>query len=650
MQSPPTASFPALPQFSPIAGALTYLPAPNRPGLSNNYESAPSDTIYNDKGDIRADYYINGKLSIFGRYSQLNTRIFSPPNIPGPSGGNANGNVYVQTYEGVGGFTYTLSPTSILEFRLGADYSHNGKLPSTVGLPTAGFTIPNEPLDPSYAGGLISASVSGFSQFGRQGSNPQYQYPLVYDPKINYTKLLGRHSLKMGFEFQLIDTDVSDFNPKYGQLSFSGYFSDPCYATNPSCVNSLSSTAKQVYALADYFYGAESNYQLNNNPVAHYRQRMYFGYIQDDYKFNSKLTFNLGLRYEFATPQYTSDNKLANFDPQTNALIYASSGSLYNRALVHPDPNDWAPRVGLAYQLRPKTVIRSAYGISYVLFNRAGGENLLAYNGPFIINSSINQIPSQGICASAAAAAGTCFRSTAQGFPNGLIDPSNFSTAISEVRYIPGSTRNGYVQSWHFTVQQELAKDLLLDIAYVGNHSVGLNVLSDANQALPNQLGQNLSLLARRPIQGFTDIEIAYNGGFGSYNGLQVKLEKKNTNGLYFLNSFTWSKAIDNAPGHLENYDGDNSRINYYNPAIERGLSGYNQPINDTLSVIYDIPFGKGRRFIGGWSANMINTMTSGLPIDVGYSASSQQQVSDLVSERPNLVRRPTLVPLDGQP
>ncbi len=647
-------------EFSPIGGALTSLPAPNLPGLSNNYESAPSDTIYNDKGDIRSDYYINSRLSVFARYSQLNTRIFSPPNIPGPAGGNANGNVYVQTYQGVGGLTFTVSPTSILEFRLGGDYSHNGKLPSTVGQPTAGFTIPNQPLDPSYAGGLISASVSGFSQFGRQSSNPQYQYPLVYDPKINYTRIMGRHSLKMGFEFQLIDTDVSDFNPKYGQLSYGGYFSDPAYFTNPSSVNGLSSTAKQVYALADYFYGAESNYTLNNNPVAHYRQRMYFGYLQDDFKASNKLTLNLGLRYEFATPQYVSDNHLANFDPRNNTLIFASDGDLYHRALVHPDHNNWAPRAGLAYQLLPKTVIRSAYGISYVQFNRAGGENLLAYNGPFIINSSINQLPSLGNCASAAAAAGTCFRSTAQGFPNGIIDPANFSTAISEVRYIPGSERTGYVQSWHFTVQQELKENLLFDIAYVGNHSVGLNVLSDANQALPNQLNQNLSLLARRPIQGFTDIEIAYNGGFGSYEGLQMKLEKRNSNGLYFLNAFTWSKAIDNAPGHLENYDGDNSRINYYNQKIERGLSGYNQPINDTLSVLYDIPVGHGRRFevgskalnyvVGGWSANMINTITSGLPIDVGYSASTQQQVSDLVSERPNLVSGQPLYLSTGNP
>ena len=135
--------------------------------------------------------------------------------------------------QGVAGLTWTVSPTSILEFRFGGDYSHNGKLPSTVGQPTAGFTIPNEPLDPSFAGGLISSSVSGFSQFGRQGSNPQYQYPLVYDPKVNFTKIHGRHSLKMGFEFQLIDTDVSDFNPKYGQLSLRRLLQRPVLLHEP---------------------------------------------------------------------------------------------------------------------------------------------------------------------------------------------------------------------------------------------------------------------------------------------------------------------------------------------------------------------------------------------------------------------------------
>jgi hypothetical protein len=161
-------------QYSPIAGAvLGALPAPNLPGLSNNYESAPADTIYNDKGDFRYDYFISPKFTAFARYSQFDTRIFSPPNIPGPDGGNANGNVYVKTKQAVAGVTWSISPTSILEARLGVDYTQGGKTPAPLGSSTQSFTIPGEPTDASLAGGLFSVGLSGFSSLGRQSSNPQ---------------------------------------------------------------------------------------------------------------------------------------------------------------------------------------------------------------------------------------------------------------------------------------------------------------------------------------------------------------------------------------------------------------------------------------------------------------------------------------------
>jgi hypothetical protein len=316
---------------------------------------------------------------------------------------------------------------------------------------------------------------------------------------------------------------------------------------------------------------------------------------------------------------------------------------------VHPDPHNWAPRVGLAFQADPKTVIRSAYGISYVQFNRLGGENLLAYNGPNVVDAIIDQVPGQGTgtCTSVNDPAGTCFRPTSLGFPPNFATPAAFNTATTQVRYIPANNRTGYVQSWHFTVGRELGHNFVLDVAYVGNRSTGLMILADANQAVPNLLNQNRSVNARRPFTNFTTIEQAYAGGFGSYNGLQAKLEKRYSSGLHFINSFTWSKAIDNAPGHLENYAGDNSRINIRNPASEKGPSSYNQPFNDTLSVVYDLPFGAGRRvnfqhraldlLAGGWSVNVINTATSGLPINISYSPTTQGSVSPLLSPRPNL-------------
>jgi outer membrane receptor protein involved in Fe transport len=192
--------------------------------------------------------------------------------------------------------------------------------------------------------------------------------------------MFAQHSLKLGYEYQHIDTAVLDFSPQYGQDSYNGQFSAPTGASS-----------NNIYNVADFLFGARSAYSLTNVFVAQYRQRMNFFYVQDDWKVSGKLTLNLGVRYEYATPQWEDGNHLANFVPGSPAkMITASSGDMFSRALVHPDRNNWAPRLGLAYQLTPKTVVRSGYGISYIHFNRAGGENLLAYNPPSVITININ--------------------------------------------------------------------------------------------------------------------------------------------------------------------------------------------------------------------------------------------------------------------
>ncbi|MBS1833398.1 MAG: TonB-dependent receptor [Acidobacteria bacterium] len=195
----------------------------------------------------------------------------------------------------------------------------------------------------------------------------------MINPKFNVTRLQGRHSLKAGFEYQRLDTAIDDFNPKYGQDTYGGRFTVPVGT----------SSSNNLYNLADFMFGLRSRYNLNNAVIVNYQQRMYFGYLQDDFKVNQKLTLNLGLRYEFATPQWERDGILSNFDPTTRTLIAAKkSGSIYERSLIRPDRNNFAPRVGLAYNLTPKTVLRSGFGTSYIHFNRLGGENLLAYNLP----------------------------------------------------------------------------------------------------------------------------------------------------------------------------------------------------------------------------------------------------------------------------
>lgn len=619
------------------------LPTPVRPtenGLlpSNNWDFLTPVPSVDNKGDGRIDHYFNSKLNAFGRYSHRLLNRTENHVIPGPSGGDANGNVRVYNQQIAGGFNYNLSPTSLVDFRIAYSVFEGGKFALGSERPNMAteYGIPGLPDNPVIGGGLSSQQISGFTNLGRQSSNPQFQDPTTINPKANFSKIAGRHSLKTGYEYQHINTNIFDFNPQYGQSNYAGQFSRPSGASSYN-----------LYNLADFLFGARSAYSLNNQIVLNYRQRMHFLYLQDDWKVNSKLTLNLGVRYEFATPQWEEQNRISNYDPVANKLIQASGGSIYQRSLVQPDRNNWAPRIGLAYQVAPKTVVRSGYGISYVHFNRLGGENLLGYNGPNIVNLTINQLPTQPLCTGDNYF--NCFRLMQQGFPKGLVDPANFSTRTTRTNYTPADYRTSYVQSWHFTIQRELVKEFVFDIAYVGNRSNGLMILGDYNQARPNNPGENLTILQRRPLPDFDYIQISYGGGFAAYHGLQMKLEKRYSAGVYLLNSFTWSKAIDNASGHLEAFNGDNSRVNFRNVGSEKAVGAYNQPVNNTTSVVWELPYGKGRKWgaslpgaadaiLGGWRLTGINTMTSGQPVNITYSPASAGQVSSAPSYRPNYV------------
>ncbi len=605
--------------------------------VANNYEDLPRSKFYNDKFDVKIDQNFSARLNGFVRISHRKVNNYEAPVIPAPIFSSANAFVRVLNQQLAGGATYNVSNTSLMEFRLGISRTQAGKLPTGIGDPN--FKLPGLPTDPRFAGGLNTQNIGGYTGLGRQSSNPQFQDPFVINPRFNYTTLLGRHSLKAGYEYQSINTNIDDFNPKYGDFSYSGQFSRPTNVT----------TNNNLYNLADFLFGAPNAYSLNNSVIVNYRQRMHFAYLQDDFKVNSKLTLNLGARYEFATPQWEDQNRLGNFDPATGRLLQASSGSLYNRALVDPDRNNWAPRIGFAYNIFDKTVVRGGYGVSYIHFNRLGGENILAYNGPTIVNTSIVQQVSQPACTGNNFL--NCFRRTEQGYPDGLVAPERFNPLASRVNFTPRDTRTAYVQSWHLSVQRELPGNWLLDVAYVGNRSNKLIVLGDYNQARPNGANDPAAgtpLQQRRPFAAYSFIQISFNGGFAYYNALQVKLERRFGQGLYVLNSFTYSDAVDNAAGHLESLNGDNSRGNMANLFGDRGQSSYNQPLNNTTSVVYDLPFGKGRKLasdiptaldyaIGGWRLTLINTMTSGLPVNLTYNPAAAFQVSTAPTYRPNL-------------
>jgi len=641
------------------------LPSANVPGaFSNNLVNVPKANWDDNKVDARFDFFLNPRTTAFFRWSFHHGNIVDAEPITGPAGGNGNGTIHDYNKQVAAGYTFLFNQHSILDARVGFTWTLGGKTPYGLGQPSllvqAG--IPGLPTSTVVERSLNAQSVSSFSQFGSQGSNPQFQNPFVIDPKVNYTLLRGRHSIKVGYEYQSINTEIDDFNPGYGQDTYGGGFSAGASNATAGSYNSNSDTGiKEAAYLADFLIGARSAYQLNNFVIVNYHQRMNFMYVQDDIKVAHNLTVNAGLRYELVTPQWVDGNHLANYNPANNTLVQATGGSLYQRALVNMPLADFAPRLGFSYGLDAKTVLRGGYGISYDQFNREGGENLLAYNGPYIVNSSITQqVVTNGvntpICAPNAQST-SCFSPESQGYGNNFVSPSSFSTALAQTRYIPANIKTGYVQAWHFGVQRKLGSNTLLDISYVGEHGVHIWVLDDINQATPNTPSATCSatvttgcvpLLNRRPDVGFTGIEGSSNAGMLIYHGGQVRLEHRYSGGLYLLNAFSYSRAIDNASGHLDTPNNDNSRVNLANLRGERGQSAYNQPLNDTLTAIWDLPFGRGRRWgsssnylvqtlAGGWQFTVIETATSGQPVNLIYSEPSQFDVSDLLNYRPNV-------------
>jgi hypothetical protein len=643
-------------------------------GIGNNYVSFPLGTEDSDKGDARLDYNINPRMTTFARYSQRRFNALDPAPIPAPINSTAKGNINQNNKQLAAGFTYQLTTASALDLRVGFSWNAGAQNPTSFGQPNLLVAAgePNVPSDPSFASGLNTVTVTGFSQFGRNTQLPTVVNPFVYDPKVNYSWLKGHHSFKFGYEYLRQSSIVSNFKPIFGSDTYSGKFSQgaaKAVGTDPSYA--------EAWNLADFIFGARSKYELSAHHVVEYNHRMNFFYGQDDWRVNNKLTLNLGLRYELATPPFETNNQLANFNPTTSptgGLVVATGGSIFNRALVNQNNLDFAPRVGLAYSIDSKTVARAAYGISYQQFLRSAVVNELAQNAPYSIDNVITQYAPgsktspQTVCTSLSAAPLSCFQPTQLGYVNNFLSLSNYSALSTTTTYDPARTPTTYVQSYQLSVQRQLPGRTFLDVGYVGNYGLHEQIVQDYNEALPNAAGGSLSLQARRPIQTYGTIQEAFNEGPSRYNALEAKLEKRYGNGIYISNSFTWSHAQDVAAANQELDNNDSPVVDLYNMMGSYTRSAYDRPLNDSLAVVWDLPYGKGKHFgsnapaplqfaLSDWQLTAINFYISGLPINISYSPTTAQQLSTETSflYRPNLVGTPVLgkssqTPVAGQP
>jgi hypothetical protein len=609
--SPVAARILAYPQF-PVPNAAPLITTPGA------YTNTVANQVRADKSDIRIDHYITEKSRLFGRYSIADSTTFRPAPFKGYAEGSNNdqfGNTLTRGQSAVVGNTLTVSPTMILDLRIAYTRLGANVFPPNFGSQSSTelLGIPNLPSGPKINAGWPKFNISGLSAFGSTTSQPQYQIPNTYLTSGVFSWQHGAHSVRAGTDITYIQTAILDVSAVRGTFTFSN-----TWTGNP---------------WGDFLLGLPAAYTQTSLFVAYNRNQIYNFFVQDDYRILPKLTLNLGLRYEYGTPIYEKYNRLSNYDLASGTLLMATNPGISDKSLVHGDRKNFAPRVGLAWTAAPKLVVRAAYGMFYQHTFRQGRENLLAENPPFLHDLTRTQGP------------GSPAFVTLDGGP-----PANFfATALPTDQAVRGNDPNlraGNVQQWNFTLQYALAKDWVFEAGYVGNRGSHLSRFWNANQ--PHVAGSSATLAARRPNPGFGDVEYMDSGGSSFYNSLQTRLEKRFSNGLTLLHSFTYARGLDNV-GAWNDPNGSLYPQDAYNFANEKALAENIVKLTSVASWVYELPFGRGRKMMtsapmwanaafGNWQLDGIWTWRSGLPVTIASPACANCQMGGDRSIRGDVV------------
>jgi hypothetical protein len=327
-------------------------------------------------------------------------------------------------------------------------------------------------------------------------------------------------------------------------------------------------------------------------------------FVQDDWKPIDKLTVNAGLRYDFMTPAYEADNRMSNFDG-VGGIAQAKDGSLLDRALVEPDRNNFAPRLGVTYTATPSTVLRGGYGIFYNLYDRIGSEDQLALNAPFLINSTVT------------GATGTPQFFLRDGFPSNFLTPN---LRVQRIRAINPEGTKAYYHQWSVGGQKQLTSTLVTTADYVG--TVGSNIWTLRN------LNQQDPVTKVFPYPNLGAIEYADQDGSSRYDGLELAIERRFSHSYGFRVSYTLSKATDNSGEHLFTGGSPSFLQDARNRDSWQGYADADARHHIAANWILDIPFGfnfsgvvngrTGRPFTVTQSSNNVGTLMTGLPNRIG--------------------------------
>ena len=663
----PTNTFDAV-----AASLLQRYPSPTSNGSANNFTRLGNEPDNQDQFDFRLDHRFSSNDQIFGRFSYA--KDVTSPVTPLPDGsGNITSGVTGPTdtraQSFAGNYVHVFSAGLLNELRVG--YTRRKierqatQLDST---PSESLRLPGIPANGAFQNTLPTFSIEGMQQLGpsaNTASDFRTDVTQVFDA---ISSQHGRHSLKFGLDWRWERLDVIQPPSPTGNFTFSTLFTNS--QAIPTIGSALSSFSGN--SLASFLLGQVQTFSIDiQQSVLRPRALTQEYFVQDDFKATSRLTINVGLRYTLNFPSTDADNHGAVFNLQTQKLDYLGQNG-FRESARRLHKLDFGPRLGVAYRLNDKTVVRTGYGLIWI--------EMAGITTPFTIPQfpfiqAVSQRTLDNITPAFALSTGPSVAP---------IPPTPDAGLGQGVFSVDANLGSGYAQQWNLAVQRELTKNTVVEIAYAGSKITHVGIPdTNINQLTASQLAMGAALLQRvpnpffgeiprssslgdptiplaqliKPFPRFTGVSLYRNNvGNTNYNALQAKLEQRFSRGLSFLVSYTRSKLIDEASsvfdasiltGPIANFPVADS----FNRKLERDLSNGDIPNVFVASFTYDLPIGKGRRFnpggvvgaiLNGFELAGVVTLQSGIPIAV-TQLTNFNAFAGFGTQRPNLVANPNL-------
>ena len=674
---------------------LNLYPSPTGSSVFTNYAVSPKLFEHRNAFDTRMDINFNEKNQLFFRFSLVDDPQFIPGIFTGiaDGGGFQQGEQTANAQQSALGYTHTFSPSLINVLRAGLNYLHTTRVSPTSSdlsdIPSQ-FGILGIPQDPEN-GGLPAIGIIGYQTLGTNAFLPSDEVSSTFQLTDDLTQIYGKHTFKMGFEWQHVK--FSTLQPPWsrGQFNFDGTYTDVPGQTSGNVGIAQLLLIPDVATVPNGidYVGGPNNVFVSNISLTDNGKNYYGTYINDDWKVTSKLTLNLGIRWDYFQPVYEHHGAQANFipsgDPTGGPAYLIPSGNQdlsfltnvdctnpanknfltcllatdgialsvgkFGKSLAEGQRNNFAPRFGFAYQATPKLVVRGGFGIFYNGFENRGFSPNLGENYPFQFNFNYTNLDAghpynqfqNGVNGCVATPTGGPTLET--GFSCSPLDPTVVNASGLALRGIQYDYQTPYSMGGNLSLQYQLTSSMSLQVAYVTTLARHLEVFPGNNR--PTVI-QPSSVSVKDPSVGlpFPDFGVnnsqATTEGNSHYHGLQTKVEKQFRGGLSFLATYTYSKVMSDATDLL---NGGSDNVGYRAPSVpgfgiqeDYALANFDIRNVFHLSGGYELPFGKGKKFmtgasgiadkvVGGWSIQWLATLQDGQPIRLSCVKNSVQSL-----------------------